>query len=98
MARDQHIIKSLANICILTTQSRGVSLRPSVLDSLASSPLSYILTSLAKRGGSLHTIMKHTSLRAALPRPPEVCQELMLQRIENRTGPFLVLLLSINSL
>ena len=69
MARYQHIIKSLANIWTLTTQSRRVSLRPSVLDSLASSPLGYILTSLAKRGGSLHTIMKYMSVRAALPRP-----------------------------
>lgn len=45
------------------------SLRPSVLDSLASSLSGYILTSLAKRGGSLHNIMKHRSRRAILPRP-----------------------------
>lgn len=38
MARYQHIIKSLANMYTLTTQLRRVSLRPSVLDSLASSP------------------------------------------------------------
>lgn len=52
MARHQHIIKSLANICALTTQSSRVSWRPSVLDSLASFPLGYILSSLAKKGGS----------------------------------------------
>lgn len=38
MARYQHIIKSLANMYTVTTQSRRVSLRPSVLDSLASFP------------------------------------------------------------
>lgn len=68
MARNQHIIKPLANISTLTTQSRRVSLRPSVLDSLASFPWGYILASLANRGGSLHIIMKPRSWSLALPK------------------------------
>lgn len=68
MARYQHIIKSLANTHSLTAQSRIVSLRPSVLDSLASFPWGYIQTSLAKWGDSLYTIMKPRSGKRVLPR------------------------------
>lgn len=68
MDRYQHIIKPLANTHSLTTQSRRVSLRTSVLDSLASFPWGYIQTSLAKRGDSVYTIMKTRSQRTVLPR------------------------------
>lgn len=98
MARYQHIIKSLANIYTLTTQSRRVSSRPSVLDPMESSPLGYVLSSLAKRGGSQHTIMNTGLGRQTHQGPTEVCQKLMLWSIENRMQPFSVLLLCITSL
>ena len=98
MARYQYIIKSLANASTLTTQSRKVSLRLNVLHSLAYSLQGHILTGLAKRGGSLHTITKDRSGGPHCQGPSEAGRESMLQSIENRTGPFSVLLLCITSL